>query len=542
MAMTSTPSSVKKPRRKRCDKCKKLGDHLCQPRAQRAIDIFEKILVHTKGRWANEPFLLEKWQSDEIIKPLFGQVTWSKESDRWVRQYRIAWIELARKNGKSELCAGIALILLVADDEEGAEIYGCAKDRDQARKVFDVAERMVQLSPLLSRRLKILKQQKRIVDEKTGSFYEIVAADAAGNLGHNPHGVIFDEVLTQPNDGLWNAMRTAMGTRTQPLMVAATTAGNDPSGFCAAEHAYCERIQADPSLDPSRFVYLRNTPKDADWRDEENWYHANPGLGSFLSIDSLRQEAREAELAPAKQNAFRQFRLNQWVQQTSRWLDLAAWDASAGEVTEKDLERKDCWGGLDLASTTDIAALSLVFPDGEGGVDVLWRYWIPEDQLATLDDRTAGNASVWMRDGWLTVTSGNVIDYKTILHELDELAARFTIREIAYDRWGMTQMSQDLMEAGMTVVPFGQGFASMSPPSKELERLVLDGKFRHGGNPVTRWMSDNVVVRTDPAGNLKPDKEKSGDKIDGIVAACMALDRATRMAKTRRGRVVAMGF
>jgi phage terminase large subunit-like protein len=538
--MTSKPSSPKT-RRKRCDQCRKLGDHLCEPKAQRAVDVFEKILVHTKGRWARNPFYLEEWQADEIIRPLFGNVTWSDDHQRWIRRYRVAWIELGRKNGKSELCAGIALILLVADDEEGAEIYGCAKDRDQARKVFDVAARMVELSPVLNRRLKVMKQAKRIVDERTGSYYEIVAADASGNLGHNPHGVVFDEVLTQPNDGLWNAMRTAMGTRTQPLLVAATTAGNDPTGFCAAEHAYCERVQADPSLDPARFVFLRNTPKEADWEDETNWYFANPALGSFLSIESLRDEAREAKLAPAKQNAFRQYRLNQWVQQASRWIDLGAWDASAGEVSTDGLRGRDCWAGLDLASTTDIASLCLAFPDSDGVFKLLWRYWIPEDQVRNLDERTAGAASVWVRDGWLIATPGNVIDYKNILHEIDELAQRHTIREIAYDRWGMTQMSQDLTEARMTVVPFGQGFASMSPPAKELERLVLEGKLHHGGNPVTRWMADNVVVRSDPAGNIKPDKEKSHEKIDGIVAACMALDRATRMAKTKR-RTLAAGF
>ena len=533
--------SSPKPRRKRCELCSSLGDHLCEPRAARAVAIFEQILVHTKGRWARTPFLLEEWQRDDIIRPLFGRVRYSDEHERWVRQYQIAWIELARKNGKSELLAGIALILLVADDEQGAEIFGCAMDRDQARKVYDVAERMVLLSPILRRRLKINKQQKRISDEKTGSYYEIVSADAAGNLGHNPHGVIFDEVLTQRNAHLWDAMRTAMGTRTQPLMVAATTAGNDPSGFCAAEHSYCERIAADPDLDPSRFVYMRNTPKNADWEDEANWTFANPALGKFLSIDALRNEAREAKLSPAKQNAFRQYRLNQWVQQASRWIDLGAWDASAGTVDGAALAKRDCWAGLDLATTTDVAALCLAFPNPDGSYDLIWRYWIPEDQVPKLDERTAGAASVWVRDGWLTATDGNVIDYKNVLHEIDQLAQNYTIREVAYDRWGMTQMAQDLTDARMTVVPFGQGFASMSPPAKEFERLVLEGKLHHGGNPVSRWMADNVVVRSDPAGNIKPDKEKSHEKIDGIVAACMALDRATRMAKTKRRTRVA-GF
>ncbi len=540
MATTDKRSSPK-PRRKRCPLCNKLGDHLCEPKAERAVRVFEEILVHTKGRWARAPFYLMDWQRDEIIRPLFGEVRYSLEHQMWVRKFRIGWIELARKNGKSELLAGIALILLVADDEEGAEIYGCAQDMQQARKVFDVAARMVELSPILRKRLRLYKQSKRIVDERTGSYYEVVAADAAGNLGHNPHGVIFDEVLTQPNDGLWNAMRTAMGARTQPLMIAATTAGNDPSGFCASEHAYCTRIAEDPSLDPSRFVYMRNTPEDADWRDEANWFHANPALGTFLSIESLRDEAREAELAPSKQNAFRQFRLNQWVQQASRWIDLRTWDDSAGEIDEESLVGRSCYAGLDLASTSDFTALALDFPNENGTHEVIWRYWIPEESLKDVDERTGGRASTWVRDGYLSTTPGNVTDYKAILAEIDALAQRHDILELAYDRWGMTQMAQDLQDAGMTMVQFGQGFASMSPPSKDFERLILEGNYRHGGNPVTRWMADNVVVRSDPAGNIKPDKQRSGEKIDGIVAAVMALDRATRHEFKKRRRRAA-GF
>ena len=515
-----------------CDRCEEAGDHFCVPRAQRVIDVFEQILVHTKSDYAKKPFLLEEWQRDEIIAPLFGTVKWSEEKERWVRQYRIAWIELARKNGKSELLAGIALVLLIADDEEGAEIYSCAKDRDQARKVFDVAERMVQLSELLSSRLKIYKQQKRIVDEKTGSYYEIVSSDAAGNLGHNPSGIIFDEILTQPNDELWNAMRTAMGARSQPLMVAATTAGNDPSGFCAAEHAYCERVQEDPSLDPSRFVYLRNVPKEADWEDESNWYIANPALGSFLSLDALRDEFREAKNAPAKENAFRQFRLNQWVQQNSRWINLDVWEQSGADWS--GVESGECWGGLDLASSVDIAAFALCFPEPDGVFRFLWRFWLPEERIKDLDGRTGGQGSVWVRDGWLTLTEGNVIDYKYILEEIENVQSQYNLREIAYDKWGMTQLSQDLMSLSIDAIPTPQSAGYMSPPSKEFERLVLDGKVVHGNNPVMRWMMNNVTIYSDPSGNIRPSKQHSGDKIDGVVAAIMALDRAIKQGGRKK--------
>lgn len=510
-------------------------------RADRAQRFFEGILKHTKGRFSRTPFTLTDWQRDDIVRPLFGTVRYDEQLDEWVRAYRLAWIEVARKNGKSELLAGVGLLLLCADDEEGAEVYSAARDRDQARKVFDVAERMVELSPILSNRLHINRSSKRISDPKTGSYYEVIAADAAGNLGHNPHGIIFDEVLTQPSRELWDALKTGMGARAQPLMIAATTAGNNMNSLAGEEHAFSRQVSEDPSLDPSRFVYIRQTPRDMDWRDEAGWHQANPALGDFLTVATLRDEAREAASSPAKENAFRQFRLNQWVSQTTRWLPLHHWDNASGNVSEDKLRARQCFGGLDLASSTDVAALCWTFPTRDGSetsYDAIWRFWVPEDRLEDLDRRTGGNASRWERDGWLRVTEGNVIDYRAILDCIDADARTFDVQELAYDRWGMTQLSQDLLDAGMTMVPFGQGFASMSPPTKEWERLVLDRKYRHGGNPVMRWMVDNIAIRTDPAGNIKIDKAKATEKVDGCVAAVMALDRASRYEPPKRFRAV----
>ncbi|MBB5154971.1 terminase large subunit domain-containing protein [Saccharopolyspora phatthalungensis] len=302
--------------------CRKRGNHFCRQRAAHAVAFCAELCVHTKDKWARRPFVLSTWQRSDIIEPLFGEVTWDPEWESYVRRYQIGWIELARKNGKSELLAFIALYLLVGDDVEGAEIYGCAMDRGQAAKVFDVAARMVKLSPVLSARLVVKDHIKRIIDERTGSYYEVVAADAAGNLGHNPHGVVFDEVLTQRDARLWDAMRTGMGTRMQPLMVAATTAGDDPASFARSEHNECVRIMDDPDRARHRFAYVRNVPEDADPWDERNWPKANPALGDFLSIRSLRQEAEEAKNDPSKENAFRQYRLNQWVQQAHRWMPM----------------------------------------------------------------------------------------------------------------------------------------------------------------------------------------------------------------------------
>ncbi|MBV8971767.1 MAG: terminase large subunit [Sphingomonadaceae bacterium] len=527
----------------RCDQCRATGRHVCRPRAQRVIDIFSELLVHTKGRWARAPFVLAPWQRRDIVVPLFGTVEFSREWGRWVRRYRTAWIEVARKNGKSELLAGVAIVLLVGDDEQGAEVYGAARDREQARKVFDVAVRMVELSPILSRRLRVYRQTKRIVDDQTGSYYEIVSADAAGNLGHNPHGVIFDEVLTQPSRDLWDAFATAMGAREQPLMLAATTAGDDPVGLCATEHDYTERVLRQPHLDRRRLGYIRNTPKDADPFDPKTWRAANPALGDFKSAQTLRDEANKAKHNPAALKAFKQFHLNMWgTSALTAWLELTVWDQAAGLVRVEEMTGRPAFAGLDLASTTDLAAWCVTTasePDhaGERTFDAIWRFWAPEARQAGLDERTGGQASVWAREGFLRFTEGDVIDYQAILHDIDVDARRFDLREIGYDRWGMTQLSQQLTDAGLTVIPVGQGFASMSPPTKQWEGLIRSRRYRHGGNPVMRWMIDNVRVQTDPAGNVKIHKGKSADKVDGAIAAVMALDRCLRQPVRKRRAV-----
>jgi phage terminase large subunit-like protein len=502
--------------------CTAAGDHFCVQRADHVQAFFEEILVHTKGRFARRPFILTRWQREEIVRPLFGQVRWDGEWEMYVRVFRVAWIELARKNGKSELLAGIALYLLCADGEESAEIYGAARDRDQARKVFDVAMRMVQLSPVLSKRLTVKAHEKRIVDERTGSYYETIAADAAGNLGHNPHGIIFDEVLTQRDGSLWHALRTAMGTRAQAMMVAATTAGDDPASFAAVEHAECERIAEQPHRAKHRFVYCRNTPKKADPWDERNWRHANPALGEFLSIESLREEAAEAKLDPAKENAFRQYRLNQWVQQTTRWMPLHLWDRCGGLVVEEKLKGRRCVAGLDLASTTDLAAWVLLFPpDGAGRFEVLWRFWTPEAQVKFLSSHTGGQAAVWVKQGLLRATEGDWIDYEGGIHpqiEADKQA--FRIVKVGYDQKEATATAQFMQRLGLEVEPVTQGYG-LSSGLKEIMRQVKSEGLNHGGHPVARWNADSAEVRQDDLERIKlvkPVRGTSGKRIDGIAA------------------------
>jgi phage terminase large subunit-like protein len=285
-------------------------------------------------------------------------------------------------------------------------------------------------------------------------------------------------------------------------------------------------------LDPGRLVVMFTSDPDADWTDEATWADPNPALDDFLDRRVLRDECRKAVANPAAERSFRQYRLNQPVGAIGRAINMHVWDTTAGLVGHREVEEimegRVCYGGLDLASTSDLAAYALDFPDGQGAHDVIWRGFAPSSAIRDLDRRTGGQASVWAATGVLTVTDGNVIDYGAIKLAMIADRDRFEIREIAFDRWGATQLSSELLDEGFPLVQFGQGFASMSPPTKELLRLVAAGAYRHGGNPLTRWQASNLVTRSDPAGNLKPDKARSVDKIDGMVAGIMALDRASQ--------------
>jgi phage terminase large subunit-like protein len=505
--------------------------HRCGPRAKRVSDVFAKVLVHTKGRYARAPFKLARWQHDEIISPLFGTVEWRKDLAAWARQYRIGWIELARKNGKSELLAGIALTLLVADDEEGAEVYGAACDRDQARKVYDVAERMVELSPLLARRLKVYKQAKRIVDLRTGSYYETIAADAAGNLGHNPHGIVFDEVITQPSSELWDALRTGMGARSQPLMVAATTAGTDLSSFAATEHDYCARILEQPTLDPRRFVFMRNTPLTSDWREEKHWSHANPALGDFLSLEALRDEAREATLSPTKEVTFCQFRLNMWRQGATRFMPSEAWEMGAGLIDRAQLGGRKCYGGLDLAAVADLTSLCWYFPPDnhhERAV-MVWRHWVPEAVVPNLDDITGGQFSLWAKAGWCTIAEGDVVDFEDVHRCIAADSQSFRPVTLGIDRWNSTATTNWLTThvPKLAVERVAQTFSGLSSGMKEVMRQCRLGSLNHGGDPVARWCWLSVEVKADENENVrpvKPDRGRARYRIDAVPSSVMAID------------------
>ncbi len=487
-----------------------------------AVAFFERLLVHVKGEWAGQPFVLLPWQK-RIVRDIFG---WKRADG--TRRYRTVYIEVPRKNGKSNLAAGLALYMLFLDDEPGAEIYSAAADTDQAAIVFDLAKQMVEASPALSARCEVYKRS--IVVPATNSVYRVVSADAYTKHGFNAHGVVFDELHAQPNRELWDVLTTATGARRQPLVIAITTAGYDRESICWEQHEYARKVAEGIIEDDSFYPAIWAADEEDDWLDEEVWKKANPSLGHTLKWEYLRGEARRAEQSPAYQNTFRRLHLNQWTQQETRWLPMEAWNACAHEVDEEALAGQVCYGGLDLASSVDIAAFEIVFPPKEeGGLwRVVSRFWIPEENIVERARRDRVPYDAWVRDGYITATPGNVIDYAFIMAEIERLGEMYDIREIAFDRWGAVQISTALEERGFTMVQFGQGFRSMSPPTKELLRMVLDGKLAHGGHPVLRWMADNMVVDTDPAGNVKPNKKKSREKIDGMVALIMALDRATR--------------
>ena len=493
-----------------------------------AVTFFERLLHHTKGEWSGEPFALQTWQRKDIIRPLFG---WKRQDGS--RRYRRAYIEIPRKNGKSTLAAGLALLLLFADNEPGAEIYSCAVDRDQAAIVFETAKAMVEASPQLQRYADIFKRS--IVVPSMRSSYKVLSADAPSKHGLNAHGIVFDELHAQPNRELWDVMTTSMGARRQPLLIAITTAGYDRESICWEQHEYARQVLNGTIDDPSFFAYIAAADESDDWLNPATWRKANPGYGVTVKPEYLETEANRAKQVPAYQNTFRRLHLNQWTQQDTRWLDLAAWDACANKVDPAELAGRVCYGGLDLASTTDVAALALIFPPDDEGepYQVLPHFWIPGQNVVEKGRRDRASYDAWVRAGYITATPGDAIDYETIRARIEELGERYNIREIAFDRWGAVQMSQQLEGAGFTMVAMGQGFASMAAPTKELLRLVINREIAHGGNPVLRWMADNMVVRTDPAGNVKPDKSKSTAKIDGMVATIMALDRATRHGATK---------
>jgi len=499
------------------------GLHFDAGEGQLAIDFFS-LLKHSKGEWAGQVLHLEPWQQF-VVWNLFG---WRREDG--TRRFRTAYLEVARKNGKSTMAAGIGLYLLVADGEPGAEVYSAATKRDQARITHSEATRMVKSSPSLRKRLTVFKDNIHIQD--TASKYEPLSSDYNSLDGLNIHGAIIDELHAHKTRDLWDVLETATGSRRQPLMFPITTAGYNRETICFLQHEYTEKILDGVVQDDSFFGIIFTLDEGDDWEDEGCWIKSNPNLGVSKKLDDMRRKATRAKEMPSALNAFLRLELNIWTQSETKWINLAHWTACAKAVDADGLRGRTCYGGLDLSSNIDVSAFVLVFPPQAEGDDyqTLCRFWIPQEAMVERSRRDRVPYLTWVRQGFITATEGNVIDYAWILHQIDQDMQTYDIKEIAFDRWGATKIQTELMDRGGEdfMVQFGQGFVSMSPPMKELERLILEHKLAHGGNPVLAWMANNLVARVDPAENIKPDKEKSIERIDGMVALIMALDRALR--------------
>jgi len=488
--------------------------------AELKCDFFPECLVHVEGEWAGQSFELQDWQR-AIHGCLFG---WRRADGH--RRYQTLYLEVPKKNGKTTWGAGIGSELTFADNEPGAKVFSVAADRDQAAIMFDLGREMVERDPDLAGRSEVFRRS--IVVPSTNSVWRVVSADAPTKHGANLSGVLFDELHAQPNRQLYDTLRSAGSARRQPLHLYFTTAGFDRHSIGYEVHTYAEKVAAGIVEDPT-FLPVIYTVSEKDlerWDDPKVWAIANPGLGVSVKLEALEAECREAKESPALENTFKRLHLNIWTEQAERWLQMQVWDENPSDFNEAVAAGRSCWAGLDLASTTDIAALVLVFKE-DNGFGLISRFWMPEENVRKASERDKVPYDVWVKQGHMKATAGNVVDYDVIRAEINELGAKYRIEEIAIDRWNATQIATQLDADGFTVAMFGQGFASMSAPSKEFERVMLERNLNHGGNPVLRWMASNVSRKDDAAGNIKPDKSTSTGRIDGIVAAIMGIGRAS---------------
>jgi phage terminase large subunit-like protein len=491
--------------------------------AARAVRLINQ-LTHTKGPFARQSFNLRPWQSS-IVRRLF------KTRPDGRRQYRTCLLMLPRKNGKSEIAAALAIYFLLFDGEIGAEVYSAAADKDQAALVFNVAAQMIRNDPELLAQCEILDSQKRIVHRASGSFYRAISAEAYSKHGFNASVVIYDELHAAPNRELWDVLSTSQGARSQPMMMAITTAGYDRHSILWELYTHAKKVAEYPALDPTFLPILYEAPIDADWTDERVWKQANPALGDFRSLEEMRTMAARAKEIPAQENTFRRLYLNQWTEQASRWVSMAAWDACRAPVDRVHLRGRKCYVAMDLSSTKDLTALVAVFPDDDG-IDVLAHFFVPKDNIRERATKDRVPYDQWSREGYLTATDGNVVDYEAVRSLIHDWASEFDLRLIAYDPWNATDLVTRLEKLdGFTCVQMRQGFVTLSAPSKSFEKMVLAKTLRHDGHPVLRWNVSNVSVRQDPAGNIKPDKTVSAEKIDGVVALIMAIDLVERSAE-----------
>ena len=482
--------------------------------ASKAIGFIETFCTHTKGELTGSKLKLEKWQK-KIIGDLFG---WKKKDG--LRKYRTAYIQVPRKNGKSTLCAAIGLYMLYADSERGSEIYSAAGDRAQAGIVFEIAKQMILNNIELSKRAKVFRNS--ITNESKGNFYQAISSDSKTKHGLNANCIIFDELHTQVNRSLWDTLLTSTGARRNPLCIAITTAGYDRQSICWEIYNYGKKVQDNIIKDESFYSCIYECENDDDVLDEKNWKKANPNYGISLRKEYMQREAQRAVDVPSYSNTFKRLMLNVWTDSQTAWIGNKEWDSCKQDFNIEQFKNKECWLGLDLASTRDISALVLLFKD-EDCFYVVPYFFIPKENAKKRSERDKVDYLTWEQQGHLITTEGDVADYNFIKQKILELGNEYLIQSICYDRWNASQLVIDLTNEGVPMEPFGQGFVSLSAPSKQVESLILSKKIIHDGNPVLKWMISNTVMEEDAAGNIKPSKKKSTEKIDGVVSLIMSV-------------------
>jgi phage terminase large subunit-like protein len=506
--------------------------------AQRAVAFIEECVQHIEGELAGQPFILQDWQK-AIVANLFG---WKRKDarGRTVRRYRTALLFVARKNGKTPLAAAIALYWLFCEEERGQQNYIAASTKEQAGLLFRQCRGMIEQEQELASRCQIFGghaaagQSQSIVRQSTGSFLKIVAGDATlGKHGKNLNLAIVDELHEQPSRDLVDTFTSSMvsANKPQPLLLYLTTSDYEREGsICNEIHEYAGKVRDGIIDDPSFLpvIYEANNKED-DWTKEATWVKANPNIDVSVSREFLATECRKAQEQPAYENVFKRLHLNIRTEQAVRLIPMDQWDACGEPFDPSILDGRACYAGLDLATVEDLAACVLVFPplsDAEPYY-ALSYFWCPQDTAQKRSRKTRIPYLQWAREGHIELTGGNSIDYRYIRQRLNELGKRFDIQEVPFDPWNATHLATELGEEdGFVMVPFRQGMVSLNEPTKFLLRILLDNQLRHGGNPVLRWMASNAAAETDSAGNLKPSKKCSGEKIDGIIALIMGLGRA----------------
>lgn len=487
-----------------------------QKKANRVLKFF-RYLRHSKGEWAGEIFELELWQIF-ILSVAFG---WEDENGH--RRFKVVYIEIPRKNGKSTLTSGGGLYLLMGDREMGAEIVSAATKKDQAKIVFNESARMLKKSPELKKFAEALKTS--IFMDATGGNYVPLGADADTMDGLNLHGAVVDELHAHKSRKIWDVLETATGSRRQPMIIAITTAGHDINSVCFEVHEYTQKVLEGIFDDDEHFGIIYTIDEGDDWTEEFAHRKANPNYGISVKPNDINRLCKKAVQSPPSQNAFKRLRLNVWTEQATRWLNMEKWKRCPKEIDWERVKELPCYLGMDLSESLDITAVVGLFPEPDWS-DVYLKswFWIPEDKLTERVQERKLPYDVWRDEGWLIETPGNVIDFNFIEHTIiEEIDKEYNLVEVGFDPWNALGLVQNLEKAGLKCVKMRQGYHTMSHPSKTFEAIMEASKLRHGFNPVLTWMASNAAIRMDPNKNIMPDKQKSGEKIDGIVAGIMAL-------------------